>query len=231
MPKPVPDGRVAVAWRVVPIAFALLLGGNVVALAILGRLGGQAEGERVLITWQAPCAAQALPVMQERGTSLGLGAPEWSTQGQRLSLVATLPGLEDDRSAVPALLARPGRLEIKLGDQVLATQADLASARLELDDAGMPVTQLTLQPEVGQRVAAAVEAAQDGELLFLLDGEELARRPNTIRVVDHQLKVIAGEGTTRVRMRRATDRAILLDHGALACAPALLSVDPAPAAE
>ncbi|MCK6507258.1 hypothetical protein L6R53_28445 [Myxococcota bacterium] len=231
MPKPVPDGRVAVAWRVVPIAFALLLGGNVLALVILGRLGGQAEGERLRMVWQAPCAAQAEPVMRERGTSLGLGDPRWSVEDEQITLVATMPGLEDDRSAVPALLARPGLLEVRLGDQVLATHRDLASARLELDDAGMPVTQLTLQPEVGQRVADAVEAAQDSELVFILDGEELARRPNTIRVVDHQLKVIAGEGTTRVRMRRATDRAILLDHGALDCAPALRSVDPASASE
>lgn len=231
MSKPVPDGRVAVAWRVVPIAFALLLGVNVVALAVLGRMGGQAEGDRVQITWQAPCAAQALPVMQERGTSLGLGDPRWSVQGERITLVATLPGLEDDRQSVPALLGRPGLLQVKLGDQVLATHLDLDRARLELDDSGMPMTQLTLQPEVGERVAQAVELAPEGELLFLLDGEELARRPNSIKVLDHQLKVIPGEGTTRVRMKRATDRAILLDHGALDCTPQLLGVDPAAPSE
>ena len=225
------DGRVAVAWRVAPIAFALFIGLNVVALVVLGKLGGQAEGPRLRLSWRSACAAQALPVMQERGVSLGLGNPRWQAQGEQITLEATMPGLPDDRTAVHALLARRGLLEVRLGARVLATHEDLASARLEHDDAGMPFDQLTFEPEVGQRLAEAVEAAPDGELVFLLDGEELARRPNSIKVLAHQLKVTAGEGTTRERMRRATDRAILLVHCALPCEVRPDAVVEAPEAE
>lgn len=217
-------GRIALAWRVVPIGFALFLAANVGALAMLGYLGGHAGGSRLALTWHTACAAQSLPIMQQRAESMGLGDPRWTATGDQISLVATMPGLPDDRTAVPALLGRSGQLRLRMGEQVLGTQVDLAAASLEMDEAGMPFTQIVLSPEVGQTVAEAVAANHQGELIFDLDGEELARRPNTIAVENDKLKIIAGVGKTRDRFRRATDRAIILGHGALPCQLRLASV-------
>ncbi|NOY26977.1 MAG: hypothetical protein GXP62_13995 [Oligoflexia bacterium] len=221
------QGRIALAWRVVPIGFALFLAANVGALAMLGYLGGRAGGSRLVITWHTGCAAQTLPIMQQRAESMGLGKPRWTTTSDQISLVATMPGLPDDATAVPALLGRSGQLRLRMGDQVLATQADLTAASLEMDEAGMPYTQIVLSPEAGQKVAEAVDANHKGELVFDLDQEELARRPNTIAVEHDKLKIIAGVGKTRDRFRRATDRAIILGHGALPCDLTLASVSDA----
>lgn len=209
--------RVALAWRVVPVVFALFLVANIGALVLLGSLGGKASGERVSLRWQSSCAAQALPVMQSRGESLGLGEPEWAVSGDTITLTATMPGLDDDATAVPALLGAPGELELRLDGRVLATRSDLVSARLELDESGMPLTKLTFSPEAGERLSAEVDAAPQGEIVFLLDGVEIARRPNSVKVNEHQLRVLPGEGMTRERFRRATDWAIVLDHGRLPC--------------
>ncbi len=209
--------RVALAWRVVPVVFALFLVANAFALVVLGSLGGRASGERASFRWQSSCAEQAMPIMQTRGESLGLGEPEWAAQGDTITLTATLPGLDDDATAVPALLAAPGELELRLEGRLLATRDDLVSARLELDESGMPLTTLTFSPEAGERLSAEVDAAPQGEIVFLLDGVEIARRPNSVKVREHQLRILPGEGETRVRFRRATDRAIVLDHGRLPC--------------
>jgi len=225
------DGRVALAWRVVPIAFGLFLAINVGALFLLGHLGGRPAGTRLSIRFTTSCGTQALPVLQARAERIGLGTPEWTTDPQGIGLVATMPGLDDDATAIPALLARRGLLEVRHGDTVLATQADLTKPTLELDPAGMPYDQLTFQPEVGEALTQAVAGDPKGELVFVLDGEELARRPNSIQVEGYQLKVIAGEGKTRLRMRRATDRVILLGTGPLPCEVQVGNVAPAPAAD
>lgn len=220
--------RVALAWRVVPVVFALFLVANIIALVVLGSLGSKARGERVTLRWQASCADQALPIMQSRGESLGLGEPEWALSGDTITLTATLPGLPDDAVAVPALLSARGELELRTEGRLLATRQDLQSARLELDESGMPQTTLTFVPEVGERLAAEVDAAPQGEIVFLLDGVEIARRPNSVKVREHQLRILSNEGETRERFRRATDWAIVLDHGRLPCGVSV-AAPPAPA--
>ncbi len=211
------DGRVALAWRVLPVLFALLLLGNVGALVLLGSLGGRARGERVELLLSGPCLGPARAHLQARVESLGLGSPEWVDEPRGLVLRATLPGLPDDRSAIPALLSAPGELAVLSEGQVVATRADLASAHLELDESGMPVNTLVFHPEPGERLARLVEERPQGELVFLLDGEEIARRPNSVKVTEHKLRIYPGEGETRDRMKRATDRSIVLGNGPLPC--------------
>ena len=221
------DGRLAMAFRSVPILFGLFLLANVGAIVLLGRCGGRARGERLAIEFQAPCGSQAADVLRARVEAMGLGRPEWTVEADRVRLVATLPGLDDDRTAVPALLARPGRLEVRGPAGVLATEADLVEVRVELDEGGMPVDQLVFASEAAARLAAAIDADHAAFLVFVLDGEELARRPNTIRMEDNALRVISGDGPTRDRMRRAVDRALLLKSGPLACPVTVASVEAA----
>lgn len=218
------DGRIALIYRAVPVVFGLILVANVVALYVLGRMGGTARGDRVEIVFTTACPTDAAAVIAARVDAMGLGEPQQQVQGDTVRLVATLPGLDDDRTAVPALLAREGRLQVRHGDQVLATEADLSGVTVALDESGMPYDELSFQGEVATRLAQAVDADPKGELVFLLDGEELARRPNSVKILDEKVKVTAGEGITRDRMRRAADRAIVLDSGPQPCPVSVASV-------
>lgn len=221
------DGRIALLYRAVPVVFGLFLVANVVALFLLGSLGGRASGDRLEIRFTSTCADDSATVIQHRVDAMGLGEPELAVQGDTVHLVATMPGHDDDRSAVPAVLARPGHLEIKHGDTVLATEADLAEVSVALDEGGMPFDELHLQGEAAARLAQAVEADPQGSLLFVLDGEVLAERPNSIKILEDKVKVTAGEGDTRFRMRRAADRAIILDSGPHPCPVTVASVSDA----
>ncbi len=221
------DGRLALAFRALPVVFALFLAVNVLALFLLGRMGGTASGQRLQVEFQASCAEQAAPLIQARADAMGLGDPEWTVSGDRIRMVATMPGLPDEDTAVPALLAQPGHLEVRSGDHVLATDDDVSDAGVQLDEAGMPYTDLTFLPDALGRLKEAVDGNPDGTLDFYLDGQLLAQRPNTIHVTDESLKVIAGVGTTRERMRRAADRAFVLDHGPHPCPVTVASVSPA----
>jgi hypothetical protein len=145
--------------------------------------------------------------------------------GDQLRLVATMTGYEDDRTAMPALLGRRGLLEVTHGDEVVLTQDDVEKAYLRLDESGMPFTHLELASEPGDALNTVTVGDPEGELVISMDGEVLAVRPNIDSVKNRELKVLAGDGMTRLRMRRAVDRALLLEHGPLPCTLRVVGVE------
>lgn len=214
----------AMLFAAAPVVFALLLlvGGGTVVL--LGTLGGEARGERLEVRFGVPCASgsgepvrAAAELLAARAESIGLGEPIWSVSGDEITLVATMPGLPDDATAMPTLLARQGALAILRGDEVLAGRGDLEQVALRLDDAGLPVADLLLSSGAADRLREAIAADPDGELAVTVDGQAPTRRPNSLPLKGNHL-LLPGEGATAARMRAATDHAIVLGQGPLPCA-------------
>ena len=215
---PGPRPRAVLLFMSAPMVFAFFLMGAAVLVAILGRAGTDAKGERLTLRFTGECLAAAAPIVKERVAEIGLGDPAYAEQAGALELTATLPGLPDDRTAMPALLGRPGALAIVSQGQTLAANADLREIELRLDESGMPYTWIRLGPEAIEKLRAAIAADPQGSLRIELDGELAAERPNTALITDDTLRIVTGEGLTADRMRVAADRAILLRHGPLPCA-------------
>jgi preprotein translocase subunit SecD len=115
-----------------------------------------------------------------------------------------------------------------MGQETLATEADLEAAALHLDESGMPYNRLDFKAEAAERIRSRTAAAPDQSVAFMLDGEEIGSRPNTVEMTDRSLRLLSGEGLTADRMRRATDQNILLTTGPHPCQVAVASVAAAP---
>lgn len=210
-------------FMVAPLVVAGGLVAATLALVVLAIRGGQAEGDRVDIQFDT-CAAAA-PRLAARAHAIGLGDPQAGASGGRVTLSVTLPGLDDDRVAIPALLAAPGLFEITSEGAVLATHEDITLAQVQLDESGLPYTWIELDAEPLAAVTAAVDADPHGQLIMRLDGVVVAERPNTRDVADGGLRIVdGGELVSRDRMRRSVDRAILLSEGPLPCPTRVESV-------
>jgi hypothetical protein len=207
-----------------PLLFALLLLLATGALAALVVRGGQAAGPRARMGFTGACAAEAAPFIAARAAAIGLGAPEQALAGDRVELTATLPGLPDDLTHIPALLARPGRLRIGPAEAPLATEADLASAEVRLDEGGLPYAWVSFKADAALRLDEAFAAAHSGSTPITIDGVVVADRPNNA-LEQAGLRIITQAAMpSRDRMRVAADQAIILSHGPLPCA---LQVGPA----
>ena len=79
-----------------------------------------------------------------------------------------MPGLPDDRTAIPTLLARPGALELRTNGETVATRADLVQARLRLDESGLPITDLVFAKTTIERLSAAFAADPEGTTTIAL---------------------------------------------------------------
>ncbi len=201
-----------------PLGFALLLMAATGVLFLLALRGGTPEGERVRLSWEACPEAGALVLA--RAEAVGLGTPRLALAGGgRLSLEATLPGLADDRDAIPALLARPGTLMLQdaSGTTVLTEDA-VELAQVRLDESGLPYTWVELEDEAYAALEAATKAAPEDHLAVVVDGTLLVERPNSREVSDGGVRLVEGvEMDSKRRMRRAVDRSIALTHGPLPC--------------
>lgn len=202
-----------------PLIVATLMMLATVTLAALAWFGGTADGERVTIRLAGTCAAESLPHVKERATSLGLGDPEFRQEPDAIVVTATLPGLEDDATAIPALLARRGWLEVRQGDTVVLDSDSVIEANIRLDEGGAAYTWLDIRKEAVGPFQAVLDADIHGELTFHVDDELAAVRPNTRGVKDDGLRVVSpGDMKPGVRMKKAADISIVLTHGPLQCA-------------
>ena len=218
-------------FMALPLGFALLLMLATGVLFLLALRGGTPDGERVQLSWAA--CPEAGPLVLARAEAVGLGTPRLASAGEgRVGLEATLPGLPDDRDAIPALLSRPGTLLLRTeaGASVL-TEAAVELAQVRLDESGLPYTWVELEDDAYTALQKATEGAPDESLAVVVDGTVLVERPNSREVADGGIRLVEGvEMNSKRRMRRAVDRAIALTHGPLPCPltnPALQPVDAA----
>ena len=228
LPTPRPLGTRPKAYQrfmAAPMIFAALLLFAIGTLFLLALRGGEATGARVEITLAA--CPDALPIVEARAGAIGLGDPVLTPTDAGGALVATLPGLEGDEALIPALLAAPGALELRAGDAVVATTADLTVAQVRLDESGLPYTWIELRPAPLKALTDAIAADPEGTVDIWLDGARVAERPNSRSVADGGIRVVdVGEMPGTDRMRRAVDRSILLSHGPLPCAVTVQGVRP-----
>jgi hypothetical protein len=213
-----PRPKAVILFMTAPMVFALLLMVAAGTVALLGRMGTDATGARLTLRFSGACVAAARPFIQGRAAEIGLGEPQYAEGDDGLRLTATMPGLPDDATAMPALLARPGRFTVNHNSAVLAENADLRMVEIRLDESGMPYTWVQLGPEAVERLRAAIAADPQGKLVLRLDDEVVSERPNTAQMTDDSLRVVTGEGMTADRMRVAADRAIVLHNGPIPCA-------------
>ena len=214
-PRP-PSTPAVMLFRGAPVILAVLFVVSIATLALLSWRGGTASGDRVAMTFVAACPVDTWqPLVTARARDVGLGDPEVRSDGARVTLTATLPGLADDRTAIPALLAREGALEMRLEERVLATRSDLVSAAPSVDEAGQPYALLTFTAEAAARIA---EAGDGHDMTTLVDGEPRAAWMSTDTLKTQSVRLLEGGADNRERMRRAADDAIVLSHGPLPCA-------------
>lgn len=212
-----------------PLIVATLLMIATVTLAALAWFGGSADGDRVTIRLAGTCAADALPMVQARAETVGMGDPELALDGGAIVLTATLPGLEDDATSIPRLLSRRGWLEVRQGDTVVLDGSKVKEASIRLDEGGAAYTWIDLDKQSVAPFQAVLDADPEGELTFYLDDEVAAVRPNTRGIKDDGLRIVApGEMLPGARMKIAADTSIVLTHGPLPCA--LVAGTPTPVA-
>lgn len=218
LPRTPPRMRALMA---IPLVFAAVA--LVGALIVFRHLSVDrpASGARVVLTFAGACVPEARDVIYQRVDLIGLGQPDLATQDGALVLTATLPGLPDDDTAIPALLTRRGALRITAKDEALATELDVASATVNLDTSGAPYASVKLIPSAAARITEALRAGEaldvtlDGALIVHQEGGDLE---------GDQLSLSPTEGDPRARMRQAADWAILLSSGALPCDLTVTSV-------
>ena len=146
-----------------------------------------------------------------------------SAHGTRATLVAILPGLEDDAEAMPALLTQPGRFAVYAGaepaGEVLATEADIVSVDLGLNLQGHPYVQLGLQPAAAERLKVG-----GSPLTYVLDGEVVDHHFAKGSIRGEEIRLQPRLDTVKEELRHATDWNIVLRHGPAPCPPASVSL-------
>ena len=213
-PRP-PSSPAVMVFRAAPVILAVLFAGSIATLAFLSWRGGTASGDRVAMTFVGACPVDTWqPFVAARARDIGLGDPDVRSDGAVVTVTATLPGLHDDRTAIPALLAREGKLEMRLAERVLATRADLVSAAPSVDEAGQPYALLTFTTEAAARIA---EAGDGHDMTTLVDGEPRAAWMSTDTLKTQSVRLLEGGADNHERMRRAADDAIVLSRGPLPC--------------
>jgi len=199
-----------------PLVFLGAIGLAFIALIVMVRTGGVADGPRIQATLQTLCPADAMPVLTGRMNAIGLGTPTATEQASSVVLTANLPSNEVDHETIPRMLARAGLLQLrgKNGD-ILGDNQNVTGAGVELDNAGMPTTLVELDLQARDALSGAVES--NGPVTAHFDGELVATFSRLPDLEDGYLELPSGQGATAIRMRVATDRSILLGSGPLPC--------------
>lgn len=204
----------------IPLVISVLAMAGALYLVFLSPAERPASGERLTLRFQSTCAPEAGAVIEARARAIGLGDPVLRTRPDEIELEATLPGLPDDRTAIPALLARPGHLELRVGDTLVATEADInGQPEINLDMKGAPYASLPLMTAASKRFAEAA-----GPVRLTLDGEVLLDEPGSAPLTEDQIRVTPRGQDAAEKMRRAVDWSIVLGSGPLPC-PVVIPLD------
>jgi hypothetical protein len=173
-----------------------------------GLAGRPASGPEVDIGVTA--CPEARDVLLARAADMGL-TPAVEARPDGFVLHTRMPEDPESAASVPRALAPPGRFEVRGGDQVLATNADVTEATIRLDLSLSPATLIRLQPAAAQRVAAFVRGDEGGQIEFWLDGQKVGYQVNR-EVSANELEIWVQEGGDRARLQVAAERGVVIDH-------------------
>ncbi|MEN9786448.1 MAG: hypothetical protein RLZZ299_1712 [Pseudomonadota bacterium] len=182
---------------VAPIVMGtLLVGGTAGWFWTVERTEGTASGPPMRLRVEAGCAEGAEAV-RRRARELGILEP--SSGGGAVSsveLTVRAPGMPDDRTHLPAMLAAPGRLALsRRGSPV---EVAIANVGVQLAFSGTPIT----------LVVAEEPLPPAEELVATMDGT-----PMEIEAVNGvELQLASRAGDSRTALRGASDRAVQLRH-------------------
>ena len=217
------DAKPALFAIAAPLLLACILAVSTGALWVAGWRGREPVGARAQVHVDSDCPVLWKERLLQRAGSIGLGEATGSVDGARATLVAILPGLEDDAKAMPKLLTQPGRFVVYGGDEpvgeVLATEADIVSVDLGLTLKGHPYVQLGFQPTAVERLKVA-----GSPLTYVLDGEVVDHHFAKGSIRGEEIRLQPRLDTVKEELRHATDWNIVLRHGPAPCPPASVSL-------
>ena len=180
----------------------------------LGLAGRSATGEPVTMAFQG--CAEARPFMEARMVEMGLDGV-WEAGPSGFSVTAQLTGDEEVDAGLPAVLASVGALEIRGGDQVLATHADVRDATVRMDLFMVPYVLFHLEDPAAQRIRENVREDPGGKLEFFVDGAKVGWQSNQNPLPVGHLEMNPEISEEQERMRAVANWAVTLDHGPLPC--------------
>jgi hypothetical protein len=205
-----------------PLGMTALLLGSVGALWLSADRLRPAKGEPATITWSSACAEAWVPVANERAQLVGLGDLSVTSQGDQVVVKGVMPGLDDDATAIPALLTAPGELAVYAAESVtdapegrsLVGTVDVTSAYFTIGFSGHPLVELQVQPNALDRM----HQRETTSLVYTVDGfpgggfyEEEGSGPDKIEIQPQGLM------TKEAEVRMATDWLIWMTSGPAPC--------------
>ena len=202
----------------VPVVFIGGLGLAVAVLYGLTRFGSQtASGDAIAMTFAGECLDRAQALLLARAEQIGMPV---EMTGQ--TMTAVLPDMPDAANLIPALLVRPGRFSlVDSSREHRFDNGHIDAVAIDLDTAGMPVTMLKLNAAAR---ATLKDMPADLSLTPEVDGTTFEPVKVSTLQDTPEITIHSGDGRTSARMKRAADRAIILEHGPLPCAIHLTNV-------
>lgn len=207
----------------VPIFFTLSIVVAYVGMAVLGWFGHPASGDVVAITFTTACD-EAEALVRARVDGMGLGDPTYADVPGGFEVTARLPADDKVAAAIPATLARPGRVEIVADSgEVLVRPEQIDTAQLRLGTRG-PVVGVQLDRDATRALRSHMEAHPDGRIRVLLDGEAVDDRKNVPAEPRGNVEVIPPGKDETEMLGLAAEWALVIEHGPMPCDVAVAGV-------
>lgn len=189
----------------------------------LGLSGRSASGAQAEIVFEG-CADARAPI-EARIADMGLSPTSWREVPGGFAVQTQLTGDPEVDARLPETLTLPGALQIRAGDQILATHEDLTDASVRLDLFMVSYVLLRLRDEAAQRIKRHVRAEPMGKLWLWVDGQRVAWQANQNPVAVGELELSPEISDEQERMYAVAAWAVVLDHGPLPC-PVVARINP-----
>ncbi|MEN0066780.1 MAG: hypothetical protein AAGA48_31905 [Myxococcota bacterium] len=216
-----------IALALLPVIGVFLV---VVAYAVIVGLGTSARSlEGAEVTWRFEGCEAAQPLLEARLDEVGLPAT-WTAVDGGYTVKTQLTGNPVVDDTLPGTLTTPAALEVRAGDEVLATSADVVDAGPRADIFMVPYVLLRLDDDAGERIKNHVRSDPKGRMTFHVDGKSIGWQSNTNPVSVGELEInLTLEGDEEARMHAVAAWSVTLDHGPLPCPVTFAGPTAAPA--
>lgn len=205
-------GLVGLAILAIPIGLVVVVFVSYAGLFALG-WRGRAGAAPMTVTFGG--CPEAAPVIASRLADMGYDAVR-TDAADGFSFSFGGPDDAADRAALPVDLARRGAFEVRGGDAVLATGADVVDASVRVDALMVPTTLARLREDAAARVKAWVRADPNAQLDFVLDGERIGGQAN-VAVTPGEIEIAPPIEDERARLRATAAWSVIIDHPPLPC--------------
>lgn len=222
-------GTLGILLLAVPVVAIAIVGTAYVVMFWFGLAGRPADSGAVRLSYRG--CAEAAPIVDRRLAAMGLDRLGGDPTPDGFDVVTRLIGDAHAAAFVPALLAAPGRFEVRgqPEGEVLLTEADVAESSPEMRFLDAPHARVLLRPEGQKRFDAWQLAHPDGHVEVRFDGVKVADWKNTPPLVSAELSVDKIDGSARERIDLAAALPIALGSGPLPCPVTLVGTRPEPA--